>query len=280
MKATQRTNGSSNREMRLYLKEVAKIPLLSPEEEKGLAIRAKNGDRDALQLMIESNLRFVIKVAKRYTKSGLPLLELINEGNVGLIEAARRFDPDRAVRFTSYAVWWIRQRILHFIAEASQLFRMTPKTANIRYRIGTALSKRDGLEMPTRDELAREIGVTLNELNLSLEASPKTYSMDYPLYDDGEMLLSDALEQNVMPSPENFAAANSMKRHIDESLQSLTDVEHEILRLRFGLDDDNPLTLSMVGKRLKLSRERIRQIEVKALTKLRESSASLAYYLN
>src|SRR5207249_11404836 len=143
MKAIQQTNNSSNREMRLYLKEVAKIPLLSPEEEKEIATRAKSGDRDALQKLIESNLRFVIKVAKKYQKSGLPLLELINEGNVGLIEAARRFDPERQVRFTSYAVWWIRQRILHFIADASQLFRMTPKTANIRYRIGVALGKRN-----------------------------------------------------------------------------------------------------------------------------------------
>jgi RNA polymerase primary sigma factor len=280
MKEFHQTKDSSNREMRLYLKEVAKIPLLSPEEEKELAIRAKRGDRDAIQLLIESNLRFVIKVAKKYQKSGLPLLELINEGNVGLIEAARRFDPERQVRFTSYAVWWIRQRILHYIAEASQLFRMTPKTANIRYRIGAALNKRNGLEMPTREELAKEIGVTLNELNLSMEASPKSYSLDYPIYDGGDMMLSDVLEQHIVASPENLVAASSMKRQIDESLQSLTAMEQKILRLRFGLDDDNPQTLSKVGKQLNLSRERIRQIEMQALDKLRRSSASLSSYLN
>jgi len=279
MKVFQRKD-SSNREMRLYLKEVAKIPLLSPEEEKEVAIRTKRGDRDALQLLIESNLRFVIKIAKKYQKSGLPLLELINEGNVGLIEAARRFDPERQVRFTSYAVWWIRQRILFFIAEASQLFRMTPKTANIRYRIGSALSKRNTLEMPTREELAKEIGVTLNELNRSIEASPKSYSLDYPVYDGSDMMLSDALEQHIIPSPENLVAEESMKRQIDESLQSLTAVEQKILRLRFGLDDDTPQTLSKVGKQLKLSRERIRQIEMQALDKLRRSSASLSYHLN
>jgi len=280
MKFIQRTN--SNQEMRLYLQEVAKIPLLTPEEEKELAIRAKAGDRDAIQMLIESNLRFVIKVAKKYRKSGLPLLELINEGNIGLIEAARRFDPDRNVRFTSYAVWWIRQRILFYIAQTGQLFRMTPKTATIRYRISMALNRRDGAEnkMPSREELAREIGVRLNELNLTLEASPKTYSLDYPLYDDGELLLGDVLEQHGVPSPETVAASNEMKRQIDESLQSLTAIEQKILRLRFGLDDDTPLTLSMVGKRLNLSRERIRQIEAKALMKLRQSSTSLAYYLN
>jgi len=279
MNANQRTKNSNN-EMRLYLKEVAKIPLLSAEEEKELSIRAKGGDRDALQLLIESNLRFVIKVAKKYQKSGLPLLELINEGNVGLIEAARRFDPERQVRFTSYAVWWIRQRILHYIAEASQLFRMTPKTANIRYRIGSALSKKNGLEMPSREELAKEIGVTLNELNLSIEASPKSYSLDYPIYDGSDMMLSDVLEQHIVPSPENQVAEKSMKQQIGESLQSLTAVEQRILRLRFGLDDDNPLTLSKVGQQLNLSRERIRQIEMQALDKLRRSSASLSSYLN
>ena len=282
MRAIQRTNDPGNREMRLYLQEVTKIPLLTPEEERELAIRVKAGDRDAIQILIESNLRFVIKIAKKYRTSGLPLLELINEGNIGLIEAARRFDPDRKVRFTSYAVWWIRQRILFFIAEASELFRMTPKTANIRFRINSALSRRNVAEneLPSREELAREIGVRLNELNHTFEASPKAYSLDYPLYDDGELLLSDTLEQQRVPSAETLAANNSMKRQIDDSLQSLTMMEQRILRLRFGLDDDNPLTLAMVGKRLNLSRERIRQIEAKALSKLRESSASLAYYLN
>src|SRR5207249_4884473 len=121
---------SGNREMRLYLKEISKIPLLTVDEEKELAVRAKNGDRDAVQKLIESNLRFVIKIAKKYTKSGMPLLDLINEGNVGLMEAARRFDPDRNVRFTSYAVWWIRQAILHYLADASHAFRVSPRATN------------------------------------------------------------------------------------------------------------------------------------------------------
>ena len=131
-----------NKAMRLYLKEISKIPLLTADEEKALGYRVQAGDKEALQKLIESNLRFVIKIAKKYRKSGLPFLDLINEGNVGLIEAAKRFDPERKVRFTSYAVWWIRQAILHYLSQASQVYRLSPKTANILYRVATTLSKR------------------------------------------------------------------------------------------------------------------------------------------
>ena len=133
--------------MRLYLKEISKIPLLTAEEEKELGRRVQKRDRDALQKLIESNLRFVIKIAKKYRKSGLPFLDLINEGNIGLMEAARRFDPDRGVRFTSYAVWWIRQAILHYLSQASQVFRVSPKTANILYRVATTLAKKQARKM-------------------------------------------------------------------------------------------------------------------------------------
>src|SRR3990170_5811517 len=133
---------SINKAMRLYLREISRIPLLTPEEEKALGYLAKKGDKEALQKLIESNLRFVIKIAKKYRKSGLPFLDLINEGNIGLIEAAKRFDPERNVRFTSYAVWWIRQAILHYLSQASQVYRLAPKTANILYRVATTLSRK------------------------------------------------------------------------------------------------------------------------------------------
>jgi RNA polymerase primary sigma factor len=275
---------SLNRAMRLYLKEISKIPLLTVEEERELGYRARAGDKDALQKMIESNLRFVIKIAKKYRKSGLPFLDLINEGNVGLIEAARRFDPDRRVRFTSYAVWWIRQAILHYLSQASQVFRLSPKTANILYRVAVALSKRrsEQNETPSKEALALEVGVSVKELNASLEAVAGTLSLDHPLDENGDLTLGDALQQTTIPSAETSTSAILLKEDLDRSLGSLTAMEEAVLRLRFGLDDDSPLTLKQIGDKMSLSRERIRQIEAQALNKLRKSTqvSSLASYLN
>ena len=270
--------------MRLYLKEISKIPLLTPEEEKALGYLVQAGDKEALQKMIESNLRFVIKIAKKYRKSGLPFLDLINEGNVGLIEAARRFDPERNVRFTSYAVWWIRQAILHYLSQASQVYRLSPKTANILYRVALTLSKKrsEQNENPSREMLAKEVGVSVKELNASLEAVAGTLSLDHPIDDGGDLTLADALEQRSIPSAEVSTSSIFLKEQIDKSLGSLTSMEELVLRLRFGLDDDNPLTLKQIGDKMRLSRERIRQIESQALNKLRKSSSvsSLASYLN
>jgi len=276
---------SLNKAMRLYLKEISKIPLLTADEEKALGYRIQQrGDKEALQKMIESNLRFVIKIAKKYRKSGLPFLDLINEGNVGLIEAARRFDPERKVRFTSYAVWWIRQAILHYLSQASQVYRLSPKTANILYRVATTLNKRrsEMSENPSREVLAQEVGVSLKELNASLEATAGTLSLDHPIDENGDLTLGDALEQSTIPSAETSSATIFLKEQIERTLGKLSSMEEKVLRLRFGLDDDNPLTLKQIGDRMSLSRERIRQIEAQALNKLRKSSSvsSLASYLN
>jgi RNA polymerase primary sigma factor len=276
---------SLNKAMRLYLKEISKIPLLTADEEKALGYRIQQrGDKEALQKMIESNLRFVIKIAKKYRKSGLPFLDLINEGNVGLIEAARRFDPERKVRFTSYAVWWIRQAILHYLSQASQVYRLSPKTANILYRVATTLNKRrsEMSENPSREVLAQEVGVSLKELNASLEATAGTLSLDHPIDENGDLTLGDALEQSTIPSAETSSATIFLKEQIERTLGKLSPMEEKVLRLRFGLDDDNPLTLKQIGDRMSLSRERIRQIEAQALNKLRKSSSvsSLASYLN
>jgi RNA polymerase primary sigma factor len=274
---------SLNRAMRLYLKEISKIPLLTAEEEKELGHRAKAGDKDALQKMIESNLRFVIKIAKKYRPSGLPFLDLINEGNCGLIEAANRFDPERGVRFTSYAVWWIRQAILHYLSRASHAFRISPKAANIAYRVAKVLSKNkaDEVDPLSREKLAEEVGVSLNELNSSLDANAPTFSLDRPFDEAGELTLSDVLAQMTIPSAEEDVMATFLKDKLNLSLESLSVIEEKILRMRFGLDDDTPLTLREIGLKLNLSRERIRQIEVQALRKLRESlnDSSLASYI-
>lgn len=289
MIADKKTNNnkdkSLNRAMRLYLKEISKIPLLTAEEEKELGRRVQQyGDREALQKLIESNLRFVIKIAKKYRKSGLPFLDLINEGNIGLMEAARRFDPERGVRFTSYAVWWIRQAILHYLSQASQVFRVSPKTANILYRVATTLARKRSQdnETPSREDLAKEIGVTLNELNASLEAAAGTLSLDHPIDDSGDLVLGDTLEQHRIQSADIQTVNQHLKEQIGESLGSLSNMEEKVLRLRFGLDDDDPMTLKEIGDRMHLSRERIRQIEAQALGKLRRSSGApaLASYLN
>jgi RNA polymerase primary sigma factor len=284
-KNTTKQDKSLNRAMRLYLKEISKIPLLTAEEEKELGRRVQqHGDREALQKLIESNLRFVIKIAKKYRKSGLPFLDLINEGNIGLMEAARRFDPERGVRFTSYAVWWIRQAILHFLSQASQVFRVSPKTANILYRVATTLAKRKSEDNVTlsREDLAKEIGVTLNELNASLEAAAGTLSLDHPIDDSGDLVLGDTLEQHRIQSADIQTVNQHLKEQIGESLGTLSNMEEKVLRLRFGLDSDDPMTLKEIGDRMHLSRERIRQIEAQALGKLRRSSGApaLASYLN
>ena len=284
-KTTNKQDKSLNRAMRLYLKEISKIPLLTAEEEKELGRRVQqHGDREALQKLIESNLRFVIKIAKKYRKSGLPFLDLINEGNIGLMEAARRFDPERGVRFTSYAVWWIRQAILHFLSQASQVFRVSPKTANILYRVATTLAKRKSEDNVTlsREDLAKEIGVTLNELNASLEAAAGTLSLDHPIDDSGDLVLGDTLEQHRIQSADIQTVNQHLKEQIGESLGTLSNMEEKVLRLRFGLDSDDPMTLKEIGDRMHLSRERIRQIEAQALGKLRRSSGApaLASYLN
>jgi RNA polymerase primary sigma factor len=273
-----------NRAMRLYLKEISKIPLLTVDEERELARRAQTGDRDALQKLIESNLRFVIKIAKKYRKSGLPFLDLINEGNLGLIEAARRFDPTRNVKFTSYAVWWIRQSILHYLSQSSQAYRISPKTANILYRVATTLAKRksESNETPSREELAAEIGVSVKELNNSLAASMGTLSLDHPIDEGGDLMLRDTLEQSVIPSADTTTMHHLLRDSVDKSLDMLSPTEAKVVRLRFGMDDDNPLTLKEIGDKMNLSRERIRQIEAQALNKLRKSNdvQSLSAYLN
>jgi RNA polymerase primary sigma factor len=284
-KNTNKQDKSLNRAMRLYLKEISKIPLLTAEEEKELGRRVQqHGDREALQKLIESNLRFVIKIAKKYRKSGLPFLDLINEGNIGLMEAARRFDPERGVRFTSYAVWWIRQAILHYLSQASQVFRVSPKTANILYRVATTLARKKSQEneTPSREDLAKEIGVTLNELNASLEAAAGTLSLDHPIDESGDLVLGDTLEQHRIQSADIQTVNQHLKDQIGESLGTLSNMEEKVLRLRFGLDNDDPMTLKEIGDRMHLSRERIRQIEAQALGKLRRSSGApaLESYLN
>ena len=279
-----RKQQESNREMRLYLKEISRIPLLTVEEEKELGRRARNGDKDAIRKMIESNLRFVIKISKKYRGLGLSFLDLINEGNLGLMEAARRFDPERNVRFTSYAVWWIRQAILHALTNVGHTLRLPAKVSNTLYKVGKSVTRKTSelKRKPTIQEIADDIGMPANELSSMMEVAADATSLDQPINENEEMRLEDLLEDDSGQSVEQLVARQFLKEHIQESLGELEENERKILTLRFGLDDDVPHTLKEIGETMGLSRERIRQIEAKALDKLRHNrkTNTLSSYLN
>jgi RNA polymerase primary sigma factor len=269
---------STNKAMRLYLKEISKIPLLTAEEEKELGNRVKRGDKEAVQKLVESNLRFVITIAKKFRPSGLPFLDLINEGNVGLIKAASRFDPDMNVRFTSYAVWWIRQSILFYLSESAHAFRLSPKLSNILYRVAkvTAKARADQSEMPSRESLAQVVGVSVKQLNRAIDAGAGVLQLDQPIDENGELKLKDTLEQTTFHSAESETITAHLKAQLNAALLILSETEQQVVRLRFGLDDGDPQTLNEIGVKMKRSRERIRQIEGHALTKLKRSIAGSA----
>ena len=274
----------SNKTMRLYLKEISKMNTISPEEEKILARRIQKGDEEALRRLVEANLRFVIKIAKKYRGCGLPFTDLINEGNMGLIEAAKRFDPDRNVKFTSYAVWWIRQAILHAVSDMGHSMRLPPKISNMIYKIGKDLVKQSYKlhRKPTIEELATSLNIPQKELESILEISASSISINHPLDESGELELEDTLEQHILPSVEESIFKKFMEISLVECLTILDKREKKVIDLRFGLQDNKPKTLKEIGELMRLSRERIRQIESKALDKLRnfQKCQRLQSYLN
>jgi RNA polymerase primary sigma factor len=273
----------SSREMRLYLKEISKIPLLTADEEKELGRRVQKGDTAALQKMVESNLRFVIKIAKKYRSFGLSFLDLINEGNLGLIEAARRFDPDKNVRFTSYAVWWIRQAILHALTSLGHAFRLPPKISNAMFRMGRTITRKTAElnRKPTMQEVAEDMGMDEQELSAMVEVAGGATSLSQPLDEQGDLVLEDVLTDNGV-SVEDELESKFLTQHVQEALSKLEENERKILTMRFGLDDGVSHTLKEIGDSMGLSRERIRQIEAKALNKIRHSrrARTLSSYLN
>jgi RNA polymerase primary sigma factor len=268
----------------LYLRDIAKIPLLSMEEERELGRRVQSGDHNALQKLIESNLRFVIRVARRFARKPDQLMELVNVGNVGLIEAARRFDPAHNVRFTSYAVWWIKQAIFHHLADMTYAFSVSPRMANVLFRAARVLQDPQGSldDFSDRGKLAKQIGVDLRELNLALDTVTGTVSLDQPLREETDLVFGDTLPQSVMASPEQNAVMEHLRRSLEDLIDRLNRREQQVIRLRYGLNGDTPLTLERVGRKLDLSRERIRQIEKEALKKIRrfQSNQCIDSYLN
>ena len=266
-----------------YLKKISNIPILTREEEVALARRMQEGDEEAERELVRHNLKYVVSVANRYKGSGLPLLDLINEGNIGLMQAAKRFDPDRGVKFITYAVWWIRQAIMHAMAEQSGTVRLPLKQAGILYKISekqNELQKQLARE-PSAEEMAEALGLSPEELESLLRVYRTHLSLDAPISDFEETSHMDLLEAKDIPSVEEQILQSALASEINTMLEELPPREQKILRMRFGFEG-KPQTLEEIGRELNLSRERIRQIEKKAKGRLRARSKSKAVrdYLN
>jgi len=261
-----------------YLKEIAEVPLLTPEEEIDLARRIKQGDQQALERLTEANLRFVVSVAKLYQNKGFSLGDLINEGNLGLIKAATRFDETRGFKFISYAVWWIRQGIMQALADQSRIVRLPLNRVGALTKIGKAYSKLEQKfeREPSPGEIAEQLDMKDLEVTDTLIVSRRHLSVDTPFTNSENNSLLDVIENDHQPPPDSVLIDESLKIEIESTLATLTKREAEILRLYFGLGQEHPLTLEEIGERFNLTRERIRQIKEKALRRLRHVSRSKA----
>jgi len=271
--ASKRGPSSDEGSLDQYLREISRYPLIPQAEEVTLAQRIRTGEAEALDKLVRSNLRFVVSVAKKYQNQGVSLSDLINEGNLGLIRAAHKFDETKGIKFISYAVWWIRQAILQALAEQSRIVRVPLNRAGTLHRIGkrsSALLQELGRE-PTPAEIAEGMDITIEEVQKTLSISQNHLSLDAPLT-PGEDYLPDT--QNPGPDSETFEHA--LSSGIEEVLSTLKEREAKILRLYFGLDSPEPMTLEEIGSLLGITRERVRQIKEKALTRLRHVSRSRA----
>lgn len=270
-KTTQLNDGSL---LYLYLKAIARYRNLTAAEEAKLAPRIRKGDNEALTLLVQANLRFVVNVAKAYQNQGLPLADLINEGNLGLIKAARRFDDRKNFKFITYAVWWIRQAILKALAEQSRIVKLPLNRVGTLYKIGKAQLRLEQAyhRLPGSHDIARELGIPEREVADTLRIGNTAVSFDSPLQDDGSASLLDCMPDDRVESPDENMNVISLDREIDTILNDLDKREREVLTLYFGIGDETPCTLEEIGKRFKLTRERARQLKQKALTRLRGSS--------
>lgn len=257
-----------------YLKEISQYPLIDRAEEARLAKLIRAGDAEALDKLVRSNLRFVVSVAKKYQNQGVPLSDLINEGNTGLIRAAHKFDETKGIKFISYAVWWIRQAILQALAEQSRIVRVPLNRAGALHRIGrqsSSLLQELGRE-PTPQEIAEGLDISKEEVERTLAISNTHLSLDAPLTPGEDNRLLDYLPDQQGPAPEDEVFEHALRRTVDEALTSLKERESKIIRLYFGLDDQDPMTLEEIGDIMGITRERVRQIKEKALARLRHKS--------
>jgi RNA polymerase primary sigma factor len=256
-----------------YIREISRFKPLSPQHEKELGERIRQGEQEALVRLVEAYLRFVVSFAMRYRGLGMSFLDLIHEGTLGLIEAAKRFDPDRNVKFISYAVWWVRQAIFHALSEHMRVFRLPQKLSSQVSKMGTARQRLTAeLERaPTTEELAEKTQLSKHEVEALLMAGSEDLSLSSAIGEEGTLELGDVLEQGSVPSVELELIRSSFEEQVRAMVSQLDEKERSVIELRFGLDGEEPRTLQEIGEALGLSRERIRQIESKAKEKLRRS---------
>jgi RNA polymerase primary sigma factor len=259
--------------LRQYLKDLARIPTMRPGEELELGERIRRGDTEAFTRLVEGNLRFVVSYAKKYRGLGLPFQDLINAGNVGLIEAAKRFDPDKAVKFITYGSWWVKQAILQALAEQNAIFHMPQKQATLQLKMARAGAElQTALERPaTARELAREMRISEREVDDLQQHRGEEVAIDSLLDAEHDFHVGDKMEQHLVPAADEQVLEESFRHSVRDLLKELDEKERRVVALRFGLGTDEPQTLKDIGDALGLSRERIRQIENHALNKLRRS---------
>ncbi|MEM0995728.1 MAG: sigma-70 family RNA polymerase sigma factor [Bacteroidota bacterium] len=277
LKISKQITNRESQSLDKYLQEIGKVDLLTPDDEVELARRIREGDHAALEKLTKANLRFVVSVAKQYQNQGLSLGDLINEGNLGLIKAAKRFDETRGFKFISYAVWWIRQSILQALAEQSRIVRLPLNRVGALNKIGKAFSKLEQQfeREPSPQEISEILdGMRENEVQDTLKISGRHISMDAPLVQGEENRLLDVLENEEEPNPDAGLINESLSKEVERALSTLTQREAEVIRLYFGIGVEHSLTLEEIGEKFDLTRERVRQIKEKAIRRLRHTSRS------
>ena len=278
MKITKQFTNRESKSLDQYFLEISKVGLITADQEIELALKIKAGDLRAQEQLVKANLRFVVSVAKQFQNQGLSLGDLINEGNIGLIKAAQRFDETRGFKFISYAVWWVRQGIMQAVADQSRVVRLPLNRVGNLSKISKAYRnlEQEFERKPTTEELSKFLEMTSEEVAYALQIAGRQISMDAPLKagDENKNSLIDILPNNDTPSPDKDLLNESLKKEISNALRFLTEREANVIKLSFGIDSDNSATLEEIGERFNLTRERIRQIKEKALIKLRESKRS------
>jgi RNA polymerase primary sigma factor len=270
LKITKQVTNRETASLDKYLQEIGKVELITADEEVELAQRIKAGDQRALEKLTKANLRFVVSVSKQYQNQGLTLPDLINEGNLGLIKAAQRFDETRGFKFISYAVWWIRQSILQALAEQSRIVRLPLNKINKAY----ASLEQQHERPPSAEEIATRLEMSEMDVKESLRNSGRHVSMDAPLVEGEDSNLYDVLNSHDSPNPDDDLMVDSLRTEIERSLSTLTPREGDVIRLYFGLNGQHPLTLEEIGEKFDLTRERVRQIKEKAIRRLKHATRS------
>jgi len=284
LKITKSITNRESQSLEKYLQEIGKVDLLTPEEEVDLAKKIKQGDQRALEQLTKANLRFVVSVAKQYQNQGLSLSDLINEGNLGLIKAAQRFDETRGFKFISYAVWWIRQSILQALAEQSRIVRLPLNKVGSLNKINRAFSEleQEYERDPSAEELAKALEISTTEVETTLGVAARHISVDAPFVEGEDNSLLDVLENNKTPETDrHLDYVDSLRKEIERSLSTLTPRQADVVKLYFGIGLTHPMSLEDIGSQFDLTRERVRQIKDKAINKLRSASKSklLKHYL-